>query len=246
MSSTQYWNEPKSTPVLIGNEVHVWCATLDISTESRTKHRNTLSPDEHTRVNGLVFERPLNQFIAARGILRVILGQYLNTSPANIEFEYGPQGKPFIKSNSTSLQFNVSHSENKAIYAIAQNAEVGIDIEKIHHIDDCLKIAQRFFSPQEVSELNKQPSDELQTAFLTCWTRKESYIKAIGQGISMPLDKFSVSVSLNEPPKLISNELEPDELNKWTFTSIAPIDGYVGTVACEGYVETFQFFNFSI
>jgi 4'-phosphopantetheinyl transferase len=132
-----------------------------------------------------------------RSALRDVLGRYLHVPPDSITFAYGEKGKPGLlkDQNSLDLRFNVSHSGNLGILAVTSGFEVGVDVETRQKVVDYISVAQRFFSRREYEALSNVPEDLRQRAFLRCWTRKESYVKALGQGLACSLKSFSVSVS---------------------------------------------------
>ena len=140
-----------------------------------------------------------------RSALRSILAEYLQLSPGSLAFVYGEKGKPSLLAdqNSLDLRFNVSHSGSIGILAVACGYEVGVDVETRQEVPDYMAIARRFFSPREHSALARVPEELRQRAFLCCWSRKESYVKALGKGLACSLQSFSVSVS----PQLLNDAL---------------------------------------
>ncbi len=212
---------------LTAKEIHVWRVDLDDETIILPHLQETLSTDEKTRAGRFHFDRDRNHFAATRGILRELLGRYLNRAPADIEFDYGPRGKPTL-SGAPSLQFNVSHSRGMALLAFAFGCQLGVDVEKIRPFAG-EKIAERFFSPQEVMELRRLPEILRDEGFFLCWTRKEAYIKARGEGLHVPLKSFHVSLTPGESERLETT----DELD-WTLRSLRPAADYVGAVVAEG------------
>jgi 4'-phosphopantetheinyl transferase len=235
MNATIEWSSPGTTSDLAGDEVHVWRVYL-IGDGTASRHiASILSADEQARATRFIFERDRHRYISARGILRDLLGKYMQCAPQKIEFEYGPHGKPAVASpNSRSgISFNLSHSHGLAVVAMARNREVGIDVELIRPEFAGEDIAKRYFSVTEVAELNALPAQRKAEGFFLCWTRKEAYIKARGDGLHMPLDSFSVSLSPNNPAKLSS----ADE-SRWSMESFVPSvaqgSRYVATVVAEG------------
>ena len=239
------WTIPRVPPRLSEKEVHVWCASIEASNERRLQFMETFSDDEHKRLQRFHFERHRHQFIIARGTLREIIGQYLEIEPAEANFDYGQNGKPFIISNSelSSIRFNISHSGDVVVYAFVLDTEIGIDIEKVCNIDDCMAIAKSFFSSTEIDDLQKVSRESLLEAFYSCWTRKEAYIKAKGQGLGIPLNQFSVSVRPDLSPALVSTEFAPDEAAQWTLRDLPIIEGYIGAIAIQKPDNTFRFYK---
>lgn len=207
-------------------EIRVWITNLD-RTESQ-KHLHLLSSDERQRAGRFRFDVHRNRFIAARGTLRVLLGNELKRDPSAIEFQYGKNGKPFVAAQ--SAQFNVSHSHGVAAFALSRGIELGIDVERIDSRPLQEGVAERFFSPNEVKVLRSLPEELQPLAFFNCWTRKESYIKATGEGISIGLDQFDVSLTPGEPAQLLSVRRDPEETQRWTMLDLDAPSGFAGAL----------------
>jgi 4'-phosphopantetheinyl transferase len=161
-----------------------------------------LSPDEKGRAAQFRLERNRNTFAVAHGVLRILLGRYLNSSPDGILFKYGPKGKPAL-AGSAAIDFNMSHSDSLAVFAFTAGCPVGIDVERIRPLPDMLTIADRFFCSAEAAELMSLAPDQRQHGFYLCWTRKEAYIKASGDGLSTPLDSFRVTLRPCQPARFM-------------------------------------------
>lgn len=161
----------------------------------------TLSSDEVERARHFHFDHLRQRYFIARSVLRLLLARYLETSPERILFAYGNRGKPQIKSS--DIRFNVSHSGSFGLFALARNVDVGIDAEEFRSLPDCLSIAERFFCRAEADELRALPCGEREKAFLRCWTRKEAYLKAVGEGLSGSLDGFRVTLQQGEPARFV-------------------------------------------
>ena len=220
---------------LASNEVHVWLAALDPPAAELATLAATLDAAESDRAARYRFEHDRLRFIAARGILRAVLSAYLATTPADITFAYGPHGKPRVATNAdpSSLQFNVSHSETYALIALARDLELGVDIEYMRHLDDMDAIARTAFSPRERTVLAALDSAAQHEVFYACWTRKEAYIKAIGRGLSFPLDSFDVSLPPDEPARLLAVRGNPAEVVRWHCHPLPPIPGYATALAIQ-------------
>ena len=181
---------------LASDEVHSWCASLDVPPETSARLYATLTSDERTRSARFRFERDRQRFIVARGVLRDLLGGYLQTPPGQIRFVYNAFGKPDLGPEFTRrLTFNLSHSAGLALIAIAAASNVGVDLEYIRAQSGYADIARRFFSAPEVDHLNALPSHLYAEAFFGCWTKKEAYLKACGEGLAIPLNSFSVPLT---------------------------------------------------
>ncbi len=181
---------------LAPDETHVWQTTLTASSEVVSLLQQTLSPDEQARAAGFKFDRDRHRYRVAHGVMRHILANYVNCAPSEFQFETNAYGKPHLAgpSNATHLRFNLSHSHDVAVIAIAHD-EVGIDIEQMRPLDDLLKIARQFFLADEAEALQRLPPEVQLPAFYRVWTRKEAYLKAIGTGLTTRLDGIHVRPS---------------------------------------------------
>jgi 4'-phosphopantetheinyl transferase len=231
------WDTRPSEIKLSQGDVHVWSASLELEAPRLHRLQRTLSEDELSRAERFYFRKDREHFIAARGILRAILSLYLDRAPDQLPFCYGDRGKPAlaITSGQEKLCFNLSHAQGLALYAIAMGREVGIDLEHSRPIPDAEQIAARFFSPRENAVFRALPSSDKQEAFFNCWTRKEAYIKAIGDGLARPLDRFEVSLRPGEPARLLSIEEDPLETRRWSLRELTPAPGFVAAIAVQGH-----------
>ncbi len=232
------WHPPLNHPMLGRDEVHVWRVCLDPDASYVTSLRQTLSADERARAGRFYFEKDREHFIVARGLLRVILSRYLDIEPSQLRFCYSPFGKPSLvtTSDQKTLSFNVSHSCGLALYAVTRDRKIGIDLERIRTDFACEQIAERFFSPREKAMLRALQAEKAKhRAFFNCWTRKEAYIKARGEGLSLPLDQFDVSLAPGEPATLLNVRGDPLEASRWSLQELFPGPGYVAALAVEGH-----------
>jgi 4'-phosphopantetheinyl transferase len=197
----------------------------------------TLPSDELSRADRFYFQKDREHFIVARGLLRAILSLYLDTAPDQVRFSYGPRGKPAlaITASQDRLCFNLSHAGGLALYAVANGREVGIDLECVRPISEAEQIAKRFFSSRENAVLQTLASGMKQEAFFNCWTRKEAFIKATGDGLARPLDQFDVSLKPGGPAKLLNVDGNVREASRWSLRELTPAPGYVAAIAVEGY-----------
>lgn len=211
-------------------ELHVWHAWLERPAGEVQQLGSLLSADERGRADRFRFERDRSRYTVGRGLLRTMLGRYLNVRPVSLVFEYGAHEKPHLRGK--PLWFNVAHSGPVALFAFTAAAEVGIDVE----LDDAdfarERIAERFFSPAEVRALRSLPPAQQPRAFLTCWTRKEAFIKARGDGLSLALDSFDVSLRPGAPAALLRFGWGNDDPGQWCLRDLSdPEAGYVAAVA---------------
>jgi 4'-phosphopantetheinyl transferase len=231
--NTTDWPAPPVALALPENEVHVWQSALDLPEESVAVLFALLSPDERGRATRFHFDRHRRSFIAARGFLRHVLARYLKRTPDELAFTYGSRGKPNLAAE--DLRFNLSHSGDCAVLAVTRGREVGIDLEKIRPRVNLEGVARRFFAPAEVEALDSVAPGEKELAFFNCWTRKEAFIKATGEGLSRPLDRFEVSLRPGESARLLTVLDDPAEASRWSLCAFASRPGYVGCVAATGH-----------
>ncbi|HMF75353.1 MAG TPA: 4'-phosphopantetheinyl transferase superfamily protein [Bryobacteraceae bacterium] len=215
---------------LTGPEVHVWSVRTEASNTVIGQFEQFLAADEKHRADRYRFEHLRNSFVLARGALRILLGCYLDVSPAEISFSYGPKGKPVLAPRA-SVDFNASHSGAVAVFGFTDNCEIGIDVEQIHPLDEMRNIANRFFCPEETEDLMTLTADQRQRAFFLCWTRKEAYIKAIGDGLSAPLDSFRVTLQPSQSARFIHVGHDTDAAKAWTLHDLQFGPNYAGALA---------------
>ena len=229
---------PPSSFQLAPDEVHIWCAGLDVSPETSGRLDATLSADERARSARFQFERDRQRFIVARGVLRDLLGRYLEIEPGQIRFVYSSSGKPDLGPEFAGrVKFNLSHSAGVALIAISTGSDVGVDLEYIRAESDYADVARRFFSAAEVGDLAALPSRLYTEAFFSCWTKKEAYLKACGDGLAIPLNSFSVPLTADPadgPVDLYVASRDIAPARRWSLYTLRPAPGYVGALAIEG------------
>jgi 4'-phosphopantetheinyl transferase len=194
--------------------------------------RGTLAPDELTRAARFRFGADRLHYVVARGWLRAVLGSYLGMEPAELRFAYGPSGKPrlSVATGGAWLRFNLSHSDGRALCAVATGREVGIDLERIRGDRDHDAMAEHLFSPREVSELTALPAEKQAEAFHKVWTRKEAFAKATGDGLSLPLNRFDLSSAAGEPSVVFPERDAPP----WSIHALDAWPGYAAALAVQG------------
>jgi 4'-phosphopantetheinyl transferase len=231
MSDSNSWVPCPIQLELAEGEIHLWRAYLDCEETVLRRFKATLASDERDRAQRYFFQRDRDHFMASRGVLRELLGKYVTRAPDEIEFEYTPQGKPSLRPEGLTppIRFNVSHSHGLALFAFAVGRNLGVDVELVRPDFGGDEIAERYFAPQEVEELRILPASLRAEAFFLCWTRKEAYVKARGEGLQIPLDSFHVSLTPGQPEQLYSS----DSLS-WTLRSLRPDPRYVGALVGEG------------
>ncbi len=229
------WQAPPPRPVLLPHQVHLWRVSLLRPPLPVDMLWRVLNEEEQARAGRYHFERDRRRFVAARGMLRVILSRYVGISPAAIRFEYSDYGKPSL-SDRPELAFNATDSGDLMALGVAVDRLLGVDIEQVRDDFGGMEIAERFFSPTEVAVLRALPAHEQPRAFFRCWTRKEAFIKAIGEGLSYPLHKFDVTLAPDEPARLLRVAGEPDAPWHWFLADFPVHPDYEGAVIAESPV----------
>jgi 4'-phosphopantetheinyl transferase len=226
------WRSPSEFPRLSVDEVHIWRSPLNVPRSTQDVLIQFLSADEHKRAERFRFDQHRQQFITTRGLLRYLLGRYLETDPAHVQFVYGPYGKPALDSSNSGqfLSFNLSHSHHQALYAIAGNRPIGIDIEYERPIQTIDQLAQRFFTAKEYLSLASLPPEQKQAAFFCGWTRKEAYLKATGQGL-IGLSRVEVTVLPDQAPQVLNLADTLSSPSDWILQDISSGEGYWSAIA---------------
>ncbi len=212
---------------LTRGDVHAWDVKVDVPPCAYARLYAALTSDERGRAARFRFEQDRRRFVVAHGVLRELLGRYLGVHPAELQFSCNAAGKPALAPEfGRWLNFSLTHSADLALIAVAADAEVGVDVERIRALTDASEIAERFFSPAELAALRGLPTHIRTYAFFNCWTKKEAYVKACGEGLGMPFEDFSVPLASD--PVLIGQG------RRWSLYSLHPAPGYVGALAVEG------------
>ncbi|MEP3209528.1 MAG: 4'-phosphopantetheinyl transferase superfamily protein [Maribacter sp.] len=222
--------------------IHFWYCDFNKNRAKLEPYYALLSEDEKARSGRFKFDRDKECYIISRGILRLLLAGYSKQQPQDLHFDYTPYGKPFL-SHDNAIKFNISHSGNMAVFAFVRNEEIGIDVERIKDDFDLLELAQSFFSTKEILALEKQSKKDLPRAFYRCWTRKESFIKAEGSGLSFPLDQFAVSLENDEQAELLYTQWDSQEKEHWQLFSYVPARAYIAAVAIRSRTLGFHQYN---
>jgi 4'-phosphopantetheinyl transferase len=228
MTSLHY-QPPKHTWDLSADEIRVCLVKLAGSAECVERYKRLLTIEELERGSRFYTAALHDRFVFGRGILRAALAACLGVSPSALRFMYGKQGKPFFD-NERGLLFNLSHSGDRALLAISLNRELGIDIERVRQMSDSEGIASRFFCAEECGDLLALPEELRNEAFFRCWTRKEAYIKALGGGLSVPLDSFRVTLLPDDRPMLTTTAGNCS----WVLHDVSPGADYIAALASNG------------
>lgn len=213
-------------------EIDLWITRL-IATSGRLRDfEDRCSEDEKRRADGFRLGRLRESFVIGRGLLRSILSSYIGQRPDDLQFQYGPKGKPLLRSNSEqTLYFNLAHSENLAICAVSRDCELGVDVERVRDLADLISIAKHFFTEPEYLDIMRLAPAQRAEGFFNCWTRKEAFLKAIGDGLSVPLNEFQVSLAPGDPAAFRTYDGAGQRLSGWSLFHLQPAAGYVGAVA---------------
>ncbi len=219
------------------NEVHLWCVSLDRSLSALADLRQTLTQEETSRATRYFAARDRDRFVVSRAFLRKILSRYLDAKPEQVQFRYGSHGKPALVAGrgGHAIRFNLAHSHNLALYTVARERRVGVDLERVRPISDAERIAERFFCRQEYASIRALPRGVRQQAFYHYWTCKEALAKATGYGLSLELDQVEVSLAPGEPVRLLQIGGDEHEASRWRLYVLTPAPGYIGALAVEGH-----------
>ncbi|MFO0846089.1 MAG: 4'-phosphopantetheinyl transferase superfamily protein [Gemmataceae bacterium] len=213
------------------DEIQLWSVSLTRSEAELARLRELLSEEEYARACCYKPRHVRDQYVTARGVLRLILGSYLGLDPARVRFETSNTGKPRLPGG--GLYFNVTHSHQMGLIAVTRHGEVGVDIEHVRPISTFLDMAERYFTPGEVAALRRLPPGAREQAFFHTWTRKEAFLKATGLGLSHGLERFEVSVPPDDPARILHIDGDHTQGQRWSMTCLEPAPGYVGAVAVE-------------
>jgi 4'-phosphopantetheinyl transferase len=212
------------------NAVEIRICRLHGAAEVAAHYAPLLSPEELERAHRFAFQHLRDEYILGRGLTRCILGTRIGVPPQSIRFYYSSRGKPYLQPRN-EWHFNVSHSKSLFVCAMTTAGEVGVDIERVRPMEDALKIARQFFCESENWRLQQLPEEHQATAFFECWTRKEAFLKATGEGLTRELDSFAVTFGPGEAPRFERIDDPADDPSRWSLKAFAPAESYVGAVA---------------
>lgn len=214
----------------------MWRAPLAPPPEALAGLKPILSEDERQRADRFHYERDRRAFTVAHAALRLILSRYLSASPPELRFCESAHGKPSLAGDAgmPPLRFNLSHSHELALVAVSRGREVGVDLEWLRPELATRNVAEQYFSAAELTVLRALAGEAWVQGFFNCWTRKEAYIKARGEGLSMPLDAFDVALAPGEAARLLNTRPDPRDADRWRLVALHPGEGYAAAVAAEG------------
>ena len=233
--SALHWSPAQETAAIVDGEVHVICVSLNVSPDKLAQLKATLSSDEQGRAAKFCFQNGQHHFVAARGLLREVLGRYLGMPAEHIEFRYNSSGKPELAGAGATrdLHFNVAHSGADAVFALVLHADIGVDLERIRAIPDMLQLVSFTLSDSEKREWNKLEAREWRRAFFDCWARKEAFLKGIGEGLQRPPNEIEVPLNQSHPDESLRVVDRGCEVNDWSLRSLSAGD-YAVAVAIKG------------
>jgi 4'-phosphopantetheinyl transferase len=222
---------------LPSGEIQLWVVALDPAPDVVERLARSLAPDEWERAWRFRFEQHRRRYLVGRGALRALLGGYLGIAPREVTFTYGPRGKPFLAgppATASGLSFNLSNSHELALVGFLRGPEIGVDVEFLKPMPDLEQISERFFSESERVALRRLPAPQKPEGFFNCWTRKEAYLKAVGEGLAAPLDSFDVTLAPGEAPRMLTLKGDAARAARWFFRCFRPERDYIGALAVEG------------
>ena len=230
------WEHPSGELELSADYIDIWRANLKLPFMEAAQFQGLLSREEQDRAARYKSDKRHKQFIVSRGLLRMLIGRYLDINPAGFDFSYTSHQKPFlpVAALGVPITFNITHSHNMILVALSLNRNIGIDAEYIRHNVEFRKLGKRFFSRQESVALEAYGNSDLPAAFFACWTRKEAFVKAIGDGIAFGLGDFSVSVDPYD--NMVGLQIEPEMSGSdvWSIMNLEAGGDYAAAVAASG------------
>ena len=215
------------------SEVHVWRANLCSSTEDLSRRCGLLSSEEQQRADRFRSEHDRARFVLGRIVARSVLGHCLQKPAAEVSLTLDNLGKPVVAAPETSIHFNIAHSGDHVLFALARERRVGVDVEQIRETNDLNKIAAVYFSNMEYLRLGAVPESIRTESFCRCWIMKEAYLKARGEGLRLPLDSFDVAFLSDEMPRLLETRFDYADAGRWCFHILDLGSAYLAALATE-------------
>jgi 4'-phosphopantetheinyl transferase len=223
-------------PALSAGIVHVWRVDLDREGGAGIA---LLAPDEAERAGRFRFARDRRRFVAGRVALRRLLGRYLGRAPGDVRFGYGVNGKPHLLGDGGEgeLTFNVANSDGWALIACTRGRAVGVDLEAIKEVGDLAGLAAYCMAPAELAAWQGLVGKERVAVFYRLWARKESYLKARGDGLGAPLTRICVTLEPFPVPRVLKAEGLPGETGQYASVDLGAVSGYAGALTVAGAGE---------
>jgi 4'-phosphopantetheinyl transferase len=235
--------EPSPPQASLGaNRVDLWRVALNVEPACQAALGDLLSSQETQQACRFQFERDRRRYLVAHAALRTILSRYLGCDPHAVHYQVSSYGKPSLKGHA-GLHFNLAHSHELALIAVTALGEIGVDVEHIRALDGIDQLARVCFSEQEYQQFHALPNLEGQHAFFHCWARKEAYIKALGEGLSHPLQQFSVALLPTQSARMLSIDGSSEEAAQWTLQSVDLGAEYTAAFAVRATSVTTQCWN---
>lgn len=228
----QAWPRGQVAPPLGPAEVHVWLVRLDVAAPRLERLRSLLDPAERERGARPVYQTLRDRFIAARGALRELLGAYLAMPPRDIRLAYGDRGKPRLLTPDGGLHFNLAHTGDVAMVGLSRDADVGVDVEREREVDHAA-VSARMFSAAERASLLALPAARRRAAFFACWSYKEAYVKAHGDGLTIDTTRFDAwRPTLGDGDR---TRVQGDDVDgHWEIVALRPLAGHPAAVCTRG------------
>ncbi|HYC89892.1 MAG TPA: 4'-phosphopantetheinyl transferase superfamily protein [Thermoanaerobaculia bacterium] len=221
---------------LTSDEIHLWLASYDEIADERlhAAYRELLAPAEREQEPRFYFERDRRRYLVTRALVRTVLSKYAAVDPKEWVFSTNAYGRPEIANPEVrDLTFNLSHTHHLIVLGVTKRRALGVDVENIRDREAAIAVADHYFAPPEVAALHATPEEQQHYRFFEYWTFKESYIKARGMGLSLPLDKFSFHYRDDEAVEIaIAPELA-DQPERWQFWQFRPEPHYLVAVCAE-------------
>jgi 4'-phosphopantetheinyl transferase len=219
------------------NDVQLWRLDLQTLAVSEDRWQRLLSADEQVRAKRFLSVRARQEFVVTHGLLRTVLAAYLDADPKKLTFRHSPKRKLSLGPQyaDSGVTFNLSHTGGLALLAFSRSRELGVDVERVRQDLDVDAIARRYFSLHEQKQLATVNSEERYETFFRCWTRKEAYIKANGEGLSLPLDQFDVSLAIGDTNALLTTRPYGSEAARWSLREVPAGPGYVAALCVAGH-----------
>lgn len=238
------WLKPPDVLTFIQDEIHVWRASLELTSPQIKMLELLLSADELARAGRFYFQKNRDHFIVARGMLRTILGRYVDKNPEDLRFIYGPNGKPALtEETGGKFRFNVSHSHGLSLFVVTLKRDAGVDLEYIRSDLSVGDLAEQFLSPRELLAFKAIPEHDRLKAFFTAWTRKEAYLKAQGRGLSGDLKQLEVVPTLGCPSEFREVHGSGQVESHWLLMDLAVLPEYAAALVVEGHDLQFKFWQ---
>ena len=236
------WSPAEQPPTLESGALHVWQIALQQPASTMERLADSLDAAERARAARFAFVRDRERFLVAHGALREIVGRYLACAPSAVAFHHSAQGKPEIVEPGNpatgALRFSLAHSGEIALISVTSIGATGVDVEQTRSDVEALAIAERFFATEEQDALRAQPEDRRAAYFYRLWTCKEAYLKAVGVGLTAPLQEIIVRFGAPAGVSIALMGASAASVGRWSLAELAPGAGYAGAVAVDGRIES--------